>query len=76
MHCLSHMGVTEYKTDKDKFKLLKQTIDAICNNMKVLLDYIVPQTTRDFFSSLDFSEFKTKIDFSEFKTKKKDSDCT
>ena len=53
------MGYTEYKTDDDKYKLLNETIDGVCNNMKVRLDYSVSPSTRKFFWSVNFSKFET-----------------
>jgi len=49
---------TEYHTEADKNKLLKETIDGICNNLEV---YDKPFSKNKFFSSHKFTVFKRNI---------------
>ena len=58
MHCVSCMS-TEYNTEADKNKLLKETIDGICNNLEV---YDKPFSKNKFFSGHQFTVFKRNIE--------------
>ncbi len=52
---------TEYRTDKEKERLLKTTIDGVFHNLDVRLDYRVSFSVRTYFYSQEFVEFKAKI---------------
>ena len=57
MHCVSCMS-TEYNTEADKNKLLKETIDGICNNLNV---HDKPFSNNHYFSGDQFTVFKRNI---------------
>jgi hypothetical protein len=52
---------TEYRTDKEKERLLTTTIDGVYNNLDVRYDYTVRTSVIRYFTSLDFLEFGAHI---------------
>ena len=58
MHCLSCM-ITTYTTEDDKNRLLKETINGICNNLNV---HDKPGSNNYYFSGSQFTVFKRKIE--------------
>lgn len=51
---------TEYRDDFDKHRLLRQTVDAVCNNLDVNLNQ-VRYSTRQYFRTPAFQEFKRQM---------------
>jgi hypothetical protein len=53
---------TEYRTDKEKERLLATTINAVFNNLRVRFhDYLVPREVIRYFCSQEFLAFEAKI---------------
>jgi len=53
---------TEYNTEADKNKLLKETIDGICNNLDV---HDKPGSNNYYFRGSKFTVFKSKIEMAK-----------
>jgi len=59
---------TEYRTDKEKERLLTTTIDGVYHNLEVKYDYTVRNSVIRYFLSQDFVKFGAKIKTAKFAT--------